>query len=223
MFVKLAFIKYKTNNAATRSAWLWATNVLLCNESNKNIWQRLRDTIYHFGLWMRCGGFLGCLFGSNLQMYNYQPGFISDKMVRDYNRCNNCSVQSHTIHQTHLHQNLTDYIENMTTSAPGQCPPHIFMWRLSPGIHWARKCWRPAPLGATGVPGSLRYSTLHCPWGPRWPGYRPAGPQGCGRRGCTGSSWTGCSGCRSRWAAAGVAEPAGPRNAARSWPSWRTL
>lgn len=95
--------------------------------------------------------------------------------------------------------------------------------RLSPGIHWARKCWRRAPPGATGAPGSLRYSTRHCPWGPRWPVRRPAGPQGCGRRGCTGSSWTGCSGCRSRSAAAGAAEPAGPRNAARSWPSWRTL
>ena len=104
-----------------------------------------------------------------------------------------------------------------------KCRPRVLFWRLLPGIRWARTCWRRAPPGETGVPGSPRYSTQRCPWGPRWPGCRPAGPRGCGRRDCTGSSWTGCSGCRSRWAGAAAAEPAGPRNVERSWPSWRTL
>lgn len=97
------------------------------------------------------------------------------------------------------------------------------VYRLLPGIHWARKCWQRAPPGSTGVPGSPRYSRQHCPWGRRWPGCRPAGPQGCGRHGCTGSNWTGCSGCRSHLTGAEAAEPSGLQNAARSWPSWRSL
>lgn len=94
---------------------------------------------------------------------------------------------------------------------------------MIPGIRWARRCWRPAPPGATVWSESPTRSTPGRPEVRRWPGRTPAAPPGCGRHGCTGSSWTGRSACHSRSGSAAAAERGGPRRAGRSSPTCMIL
>lgn len=95
--------------------------------------------------------------------------------------------------------------------------------KFRPGTRWARRCWQPARPGATVCRETPKCSTPGFRVDRRSPARTLAGPRDCGRRGCTGSSWTGRSACRSRSASAAAAEHDGPRRAGRSSPTCRTL
>ena len=95
--------------------------------------------------------------------------------------------------------------------------------KFVPGIHLARRCWRPTPPGATVLRETPTRSTPDCRADHRWHARRPVGLQDCGRRGCTGSSWTGHSACHFHSASAAAAEHDGRWHAGKSSPACRTL
>lgn len=95
--------------------------------------------------------------------------------------------------------------------------------KVVPGIHWARRCWRPVRPGATVCRETRRCSTLDCRADPHWLAHMPLRLRGCVRHGCIGSSWTGHSECHFHSATAAAAEHDDPRRAGWSSPTCRTL